>query len=94
MESFMNFYSITYDLVRVKDYAKLKKGIIQLCNNVWVRPTESQWIIATNRTSAQVRDYLLAYIDSDDLLFVARIYEHDLAWFNIPSEASQWIKSL
>lgn len=90
----MNFYSITYDLIKLKDYPRLSKGIIQLCNDTWVKPTQSQWIIATNRTSIQVRDYLLNYVDNDDLLFVARIYEHDLAWFNIPNDAADWIKSL
>lgn len=90
----MNFYSITYDLVKVRDYAKIDRGITQLCNNVWVRPTESQWIIATDKTSIQVRDYLLNYIDSDDVLFVAKIDIYDLAWFNIPSEVSGWLGRL
>lgn len=90
----MNFYSITYDLIRIKDYKKLSEGIVRLCNDTWVRPTQSQWIIATNKTSIQIRDYLLNYVDSDDLLFVARVYEHDLAWFNIHNDVADWLKVL
>lgn len=88
----MNFYSITYDLIRVKDYTKIKNGIILLCNNVWVRPTESQWIIATNKTSVQVRDFLTSYLDHDDILFVAKVDMRDLAWSNMPSEAANWMR--
>ena len=88
----MNFYSITYDLVRIRDYKKIRDGIILLCNNIWVRPTESQWIIATNKTSTQVRDFLTSYLDHDDVLFVAKVDMTNLAWQNMPTEVANWMR--
>lgn len=90
----MKFYSITYDLIRIKDYAKIREGIVLLCDNKWVRPTESQWIVATNKTSTQVRDFLTAYLDYDDVLFIAKVDVQDLAWLNIPTEVADWLRRI
>lgn len=68
----MAIYSITYDLIKSKDYKKLFEGLKSLPGS-YVRPTESQWLIDTSKTSKEIRDHLTAYIDSDDKLFVAQI---------------------
>lgn len=86
----MAVYSITYDLIKTKDYEKLFKGIELISGGNWARPTASQWLISSTKTSAQVRDYLLGCIDADDKLFVVEIKPDTWASWNISKNVESW----
>lgn len=87
----MAYYSITYDLIKSKDYKKIHEGIKTISNDVWGRPTLSQWIIYSEKNVAQVRDYLKNYIDNDDVLFVIEVHKNMWGAWNIPKEVSDWL---
>ena len=87
----MAYYSITYDLIKSKDYAKIREGIKSLSNDIWAKPTLSQWIIQSDKSVVQVRDYLKNYMDNDDILFVIEVKENTWASWNIPKDVSAWL---
>lgn len=89
----MAFYSITYDLVRNRDYEKIARGIKSISNDAWAKPTASQWIIHSEKTSEQVRDFLLNYIDHDDILFVIKVDADNWHSYNVQKSAADWLKS-
>ena len=67
----MNRHIIGYDLRGKRDYHSLYQAIRSY--GFYVHTLESQWIIVTNRSVVEVRDYLLKYIDDNDGLFVATL---------------------
>lgn len=89
----MAVYSITYDLIKTKNYDKLFGGIELISGGNWARPTASQWLISSTKTSAQVRDYLLGCIDKDDVLFVVEIKSDTWASWNLPKDVESWFVS-
>lgn len=89
----MTVYSITYDLIKSKDYTKIIDGIKKISNDNWAKPTKSQWIITSQKTSTQIRDFLKDYIDSDDVLFVIEVKPENWASRNIPKETIKWLNS-
>lgn len=65
----INHFSITYDLSQPgRDYPKLIAAIKEL--GIWVKPTESQWLVRTALTEMQVLGYLQTKIDPNDTLVV------------------------
>ncbi len=44
---------------------------------------ESEWLVETTKTTAQVRDDLMRLVDSNDILFVNRL-AHDWGAYNYP----------
>ena len=89
----MAAYSITYDLIKAKDYSRIIEGIKKVSGDNWAKPTKSQWIITSTQTSEQIRDFLKSYMDSDDVLFVIEIKLDNWASWNIPKEAAKWLNS-
>lgn len=89
----MALYSITYDLVKNKDYEKLYRGIKEISNDAWAKPTESQYIIYSENTSEQIRDFLLNYIDNDDVLFVIKVDGTNWHSKNVKKAVTDWLNS-
>lgn len=86
----MSVYQINYDLRKQKDYSSLIERIKSY--GTWCHPLESVWIIVTNQTAAQVRDYLATVMDNDDGILVTRL-QGEAAWYGLSNEVSQWIQS-
>lgn len=86
----MSVYQINYDLRKQKDYSSLIERIKSY--GTWCHPLESVWIIVTNQTAAQVRDYLATVMDNDDGVLVTRL-QGEAAWYGLSNEVSQWIQS-
>ena len=86
----MSVYQINYDLRKQKDYSSLIERIQSY--GTWCHPLESVWIIVTNQTAAQVRDYLATVMDNDDGILVTRL-QGEAAWYGLSNEVSQWIQS-
>lgn len=89
--SLMTVYQIDYDLRKQRNYAALYeriKSYPQYC-----KALESTWVIATNQSAVQVRDYLLAVIDADDGLLVTRL-QGEAAWAGLSGEVSAYLKNM
>jgi CRISPR/Cas system-associated endoribonuclease Cas2 len=63
----MALFSVTYDLVKEKDYRKLIDRLKELDT---VKVQMSQWFLSASNTAAEVKDHLAEYIDDDDKLMV------------------------
>jgi hypothetical protein len=85
----MSSFLISYDLISNKDYSKLYEAIRNYGSFAHV--LESVWIIKSTKSSTNIRDDLMSYIDSDDKLFVAKL-TGESAWVNLATEISNWIK--
>jgi len=85
----MSSFLISYDLISNKDYSKLYEAIRNYGSFAHV--LESVWIIKSTKSSTNIRDDLMSYIDSDDKLFVAKL-TGESAWVNLSTEISNWIK--
>jgi hypothetical protein len=87
----MNTYIIAYDLNRPgQDYSTLIDAIKRLGS--WWHYLDSAWILTSNRTATQIRDYLIPYLDTNDELIVARL-AGEAAWFGFPTAGSDWLLS-
>ena len=86
----MAVYQINYDLRKQKDYSSLIERI-KSCG-AWCHPLESTWIVVTNKTAIQIRDYLNVVMDNDDGLLVTRL-QGEAAWYGLTHEVSQWIQN-
>ncbi len=66
-------YIINYDLNKTgQNYNGLYDAIKSY--GTWAHGLDSTWFIETNETSSQIFDRLAPSIDSNDYLFVTRIY--------------------
>lgn len=81
---------IEYDLrAPGRNYDDLYKAI--KAYGVWAHITESTWFVKTNENCAQVRDKLLAHMDSNDRIFVAAL-TGVAAWRNVLC-SSEYLKT-
>lgn len=83
-------YIVTYDLIDERDYSTLIERIKSY--GKWAHPLESVWIIVTDETSTQVRDYLSECIDEDDKLLVMKTAQ-GASWVGLNLNVSKWIKN-
>lgn len=85
-------YIITYDLRKAdRNYDDLTKGIQSF--GIWWHQTGSVWLIVTSKSTAEVRDYLRQFIDSNDLLFVGQL-QRKWAAVGFTKDEYDWLKSL
>ncbi len=84
----MPCYIISYDLSQGRDYAQFHEKIQEF--GTWARLTESTWAIVTEKNSVEVRDYLGAYMEKGDRLFVIRSGK-EAAWRNVKC-SGEWLK--
>ncbi len=91
----MAVYSLTYDLNKNKDYTKLHQKIKLLANDIWCRPTLSQWLFYSDKNANYLMQQLRLACDSDDTLFLIEVNIQELRWdcFNVNAESVNWIKS-
>ena len=84
----MNCYIINYDLNKSKDYESLFEAIKSY--GTWAKILKSCWAIVTTKSAEQVRDHLLAVMDSDDGIFVVKSGK-EAAWKNVEC-SGDWLK--
>lgn len=64
----MALFAVTYDLIAGKDYPRLTTELKRLGGH---KPALSVWFVdVTSKTSAELRDHLKGYVDSDDRIVV------------------------
>lgn len=85
----MATYIISYDLKKPgQNYEKLYEAIKSY--GTWAKINESLWAVVTTSTAVQIRDKLLAHIDSNDRLFVIKSGV-EAAWRNSICK-NEWLK--
>ncbi|MES9951025.1 MAG: hypothetical protein ABW118_18855 [Candidatus Thiodiazotropha sp.] len=85
----MKVYQISYDLRKRRSY----DALYELIRNYgsYCHALESSWVIATQQSAVQVRDYLNQALDRDDSLLVTRL-QGEAAWTGLEDELSRWLK--
>lgn len=84
----MTCYIISYDLRKQRNYDNLYEAIKSY--GTWAHILESEWAIVTSQSSAEVRDFLIKHIDSDDGLLVIKS-GHEAAWRSV-SCPNEWLQ--
>jgi hypothetical protein len=87
----MAVYQIDYDLRKQRNYDALYERLKSYPQ--WCRALESTWVISTNQSAAQVRDYLKAVMDDDDGLLVTRL-QGEAAWYGLSDKVSTYLKNM
>lgn len=87
----MKVYQINYDLRNKRNYETLYERIKSY--KTWCRPLESVWVIATEDSAIQVRDYLHQAMDQDDGILVTQL-NGEAAWYGVDPEVSSYLKNL
>lgn len=87
----MSVYQINYDLRKHRDYKSLYERLKSYPG--WCSPLESCWIIHTNQSATQIRDYLWAVMDKDDGLLVTRL-QGEAAWVGIVGDVPRHLKEM
>lgn len=85
-------YLIGYDLTRKaeKNYEELFKAILSF--GTYIHLLDSTWLIQTQLSTSQVKDFLLPHIHKDDNLLVIRVYGDYGGW--LPEDSWKWIQSV
>ena len=69
-------YVVSYDLRKQRNYDDLYSALEELAA---VRILESDWLVVSGQSAAQLRDALVKHMDGDDGLFVAAL-TGEAAW--------------
>ena len=82
---------ISYDLVTPgQDYEALLKSIKSYPS--WARLGGSAYLVYTDQTPVQVRDYLATTLDANDKLYVG-VSPAPSAWRGLPDDVTNWIQT-
>lgn len=85
-------YIVAYDLRKPdRNYDDLIKELTSF--GIWWHQSGSVWLIVTSKTTAEVRDYLMQFIDSNDKLFVSQI-QNNWAAAGFTEDEYRWMKSI
>lgn len=87
----MAAYAVSYDLHKKGEfsYENLIKTIKEFPN--WCHHLESDWVVVSNQTAAEVRDALRKHMHKDDHIIVFRL-SGEAAWYGLSDESSNWLK--
>ena len=84
-------YIITYDLKEEgQNYTEILKRIKSY--GTWAKLGRSEYIVVSNQTHTEIRDYLKGALDLNDALFVGTL-NAPAAWSGMPENVSKWIIS-
>ena len=88
----MNSYLILYDLISPgQDYTAIHEKAKSY--NIWARPTESTWVVVTNKDAGELYDDFIKVVDDNDRLFIVRSGGEG-AWYNVRCSDSWLQKNL
>lgn len=92
----MNVYLITYDLnTPGQKYNCLYKAIEKSFPHRW-NEMNNIFIVQSNNSAEQIRNYLSSCIDSNDKLLVVKLatgISSEAAWQGINKNGSDWLKT-
>lgn len=88
----MKTFLIGYDLNKTgQNYTTLISKIKEISTGTWWHHLDSTWIIKSNSTHVEIRNFLLPYIDNNDELLVVGL-EGTGAWYGFNDRGSKWLK--
>lgn len=86
----MAVYSISYDLNSPGQKHQLISDVLTVAGARKIM--ETYWLLDTvNQSAVDIREALLAIIDSNDVLFITRVNRDDCATWGIKGEPLHWI---
>jgi hypothetical protein len=85
----MAIFTISYDLIKYKDYPKLWEALKEQKAH---RVLESVWLLNANNTAEQVLNWLKSYVDKDDKLFVCETSVAKIWFSNAKLGTNNWLK--
>ena len=84
-------YLISYDLRNPgQNYEALLKKIKS--SSGWARLGDSAYIIISEDSAVNIRDYLMTVLDNNDKIFVG-VINAPAAWRGLGDEVSQWLSN-
>ncbi|RZS35832.1 hypothetical protein EV687_0911 [Corticibacter populi] len=86
----------TYDLNKDSPsdkWGRVREAIIRKFPTHWCRLTTT-WIVETQLSAVQMRDWLATLLDSNDELFVVDITGSDAAWLGIDAKGATWLREV
>lgn len=87
----MAFYTVTYDLNNVKNYDRIKEGILAVSNRRCVKTTKSQYVIQSDDKAGTIVDFLRQYCDEDDSIMVLKLDISDWSYINLNEKVGDWL---
>ena len=89
----MAIYVIGYDIhpSQGQTYTKLEEAIKSFGD--WWHCLDSTWLIKTNWTSVQVRDFIWGHMYSNDKLLVVEYRHGHAAWNGFSGDCQSWLKN-
>jgi hypothetical protein len=85
----MTTFTVTYDLVKARNYQPLWDRLTELGAH---RTCESYWLLSVDNSAKEVHDHLKQYIDSDDRLWVSELTKNH-HFSNAKAGTNDWLKS-
>lgn len=83
----MAIYCVTYDLKSPgQDYDPVHEYLKQFA---YCKYLESFWLIDTTKSSSRIRNDLEDLVDSNDIIFVARLHKN---WASLNYKCNKWLK--
>lgn len=86
----MSAYIVSYDLNQHGQNYTCIINKLKAYSSHW-HMQGSVWIVVTDQTASEVRDYLKPCLDANDQLFVGLLSA--AAWFGYSDEVGEWLKS-
>ena len=59
----------------------------------WWHHLETTWLVKTDHTPTQIRDFLKKYVGSDDQLLIVEVSLDAAAWFGVNDIGSRWLEA-
>src|SRR3546814_19677 len=84
----MTTFTVTYDLIKTKDYKKIWDELERLGGH---RTCESYWLVSVNNTAKELADHLKKYMDSDDRVWVSELTKNH-HYSNAKAGTNDWLK--
>lgn len=85
----MTTYTVSYDLVKRKDYQSLWDELDRLDAH---RTQDSYWLVNVNNTAKELHDHLKSFADSDDRLWVSELTRNHY-YSNARAGTNDWLKA-
>jgi CRISPR-associated endonuclease Cas2 len=85
----MTTYTVSYDLIKKKDYQSLWDELDRLGAH---RTQESYWLVNVNNTAKELSDHLKNFVDGDDRIWVSEITKNH-HYSNAIKGTNDWLKN-
>jgi len=83
----MTTYTVSYDLIKRKDYQSLWDELARLGGH---RTQASYWLVNVNNTAKELHDHLKTFVDGDDKIWVSELTKNH--WYaNAMGGTNDWL---